>query len=215
MPEAPIRSPRRIAAQASSDFSSHKELANWIRTQLTDAEIEAYIHRYLLDALKDIERQERSERIEKQARELKQTSRLAVARSNGFASVAEMDAAVADRDARHRRKALAAGFTSVKAYNDHLFDRRADQATQRLTQLAEWAKIGRKFTTAFLNSTFPLPDGKEIKWSDATAAQHRRVLSMLEKSIKGMARNADLHREAIRLLSESGLRCLGDLKAAA
>lgn len=59
--------------------------------------------------------------------------------------------------------------------------------------------------------TFSLGGGESVTWGRASIEQHERRIVMLEKIRAGIADTIARHREAIRILRETGAACLEEV----
>lgn len=62
-----------------------------------------------------------------------------------------------------------------------------------------------------LESTFALPDGRRVAWSEATRTDHEERIAYLERHMQGVQRTIDEHRTAIDLIDQHGVTCLADI----
>ena len=59
--------------------------------------------------------------------------------------------------------------------------------------------------------TFPLADGRRIKWLEATAAEHRERAAMQSKLAGQCLIDSDRHIQAAELIEQYGVTCLAEL----
>lgn len=68
---------------------------------------------------------------------------------------------------------------------------------------------------SLFDKSFKLGDGNDADWLGATEEQHLQRIAMLEKLRSGLDRTIERHREAVRLIRQHGVACLGDIPDAA
>lgn len=68
---------------------------------------------------------------------------------------------------------------------------------------------------ALFAATFSLGDRTTVTWGDATRDDHLRRIAMLEKLRDGIDRTINQHRQAVRLIDQHGVNCLGAIPAEA
>lgn len=60
-------------------------------------------------------------------------------------------------------------------------------------------------------ATYVDHDTGYVLWGELTVDQHEARIDFLERKIWGIARTADRHRLAVKLLTDAGVACLNDL----
>jgi len=68
-----------------------------------------------------------------------------------------------------------------------------------------------KTTRELLATMFALGDGTRTTWGAATVAQHRQRIESLTVNAAGIVETATRHRAAIRMIEDSGVKCLDEL----
>ena len=58
--------------------------------------------------------------------------------------------------------------------------------------------------------TFPLPNGEDVTWEDATISQHELRISQLEQNAAGNLQTAALHRRAVNVILDAHVATLGE-----
>lgn len=71
-------------------------------------------------------------------------------------------------------------------------------------------KLLSDWLPALLDSTFALPDGTRVTWSDATVAQHEERAAWLEKTASANVETAGMHRRAVSDIRATGSLTLGE-----
>lgn len=77
------------------------------------------------------------------------------------------------------------------------------------TDMAE--AIMNEWEPAVLRSSFALPGGGVVRWSDATVEQHEARASYLENLAAGSIETARLHRRAIHDIAAAAVDSLGEI----
>lgn len=72
-------------------------------------------------------------------------------------------------------------------------------------------EVGMEWTAELLTATFALPDGRRVRWGEATLEQHRVREGQLAKNAARNLEAATRHRVAIHALEKSGARCLNEV----
>lgn len=68
------------------------------------------------------------------------------------------------------------------------------------------------FRSLFNTKFAPARGDDKVTWGDATVDHHEKRIFLLETYRAGLARTADMHREAIRIIREAGVTCLADVE---
>jgi len=66
---------------------------------------------------------------------------------------------------------------------------------------------------ALRGETFRLGNGREVSWDEATIADHRHRIDMLERIRAGIGATIQRHHEAIQRIESAGVTCLAELDA--
>lgn len=67
-----------------------------------------------------------------------------------------------------------------------------------------------------LDSTFPLPDGRRVSWSEATVEDHEARIGYLRAvHLAGILRTISEHEAAVELIRRFGVSCLAEIEGAA
>lgn len=77
------------------------------------------------------------------------------------------------------------------------------------------SRIINEWAPSLLAQTFTLPNGRTVRWGEATAAEHEARASQLEKHASGVIQTAALHRRALSDIQASGGKSLNELTALA
>lgn len=62
---------------------------------------------------------------------------------------------------------------------------------------------------------FALGDGTRVRWGEATVAQHRQRIAMLEKMRAGLSETVARHEAAISEIEAAGVSCLDEIEEVA
>lgn len=78
--------------------------------------------------------------------------------------------------------------------------------------MAEYREAIRlEVTEELLGTEFSLGDGRRVTWREATTDDHEQRIRMLQKMAVSTLETAALHQDAVRLISDSKVKTLGDL----
>jgi len=66
-----------------------------------------------------------------------------------------------------------------------------------------------------LSQSFVLGDGRRVTWDEATEEDHRARIEYLSVHVRGVLETISRHEEAIGLIREHGVSCLGEIEVAA
>jgi hypothetical protein len=72
-------------------------------------------------------------------------------------------------------------------------------------------ELRREWSAELLAGKFSLPDGVQVSWADATAAQHELRADQLEGLAAGDLLTASIHRQAIADIRSAGVGSLGEV----
>jgi hypothetical protein len=91
-------------------------------------------------------------------------------------------------------------------------ERQRRQFRDLVDRESEYVRL--KTTRELLATMFALGDGTRTTWGAATAGQHRQRIEALAANAGGITETAARHRAAVRMIEDSGVKCLDELAAA-